>query len=93
MSINSPVLVTNGSRAVRALIVGQGVVTVLASLFIFPIGVILVATNVVMAYFSRGVNRKLFVTFAIVGGVICLFIVLFLLPVSSSAIPGPVSTL
>ena len=61
----------------RALIVVQGVVTLLTCLIALPFGAVLVVVNGVLAIIARGTNRRLFAGFAIAGAVICFVIAFF----------------
>ncbi|MBN9612618.1 MAG: hypothetical protein J0H64_04000 [Actinobacteria bacterium] len=76
---------------VRFLVFAQGLLTVFLSLLFFPVGAVLVVANGVMAFFVGGVNRAMFIIFAVVGGVICAGIALFLLPASYTMEPVPVT--
>ncbi len=77
----------------RALIVAQGVITLLACFFVLPLGVALAIANGAMAIATRGLNRKLFTAFAIAGVVICILIALLLPAVSYSVHVGPATKL
>lgn len=69
---------------VGALIILQGIVSIALVLVYFPAGMVAVIANAIAAVASRGVHRKLFATFAIVGALLCLIIGLTLLSVSFS---------
>ncbi len=66
------------------LIVFQGIVTLLLVFASFPVGVMAVIANAVLAFATRGLHRRLFAGFAVIGGVLCLFVAMTLLTVSFS---------
>ena len=74
----------------RVLIVAQGVVTLLACLFLFPLGAAMVLTNGVLAIATRGTDRRLFAAVAVAGALICIVFALVLPGVSISSNLGPV---
>ncbi|MFJ3313667.1 hypothetical protein ACIPJU_12840 [Micrococcus endophyticus] len=77
---------------VRALIMTQGVVTVLMAFAFLPLGVAGMLVNAALAFGSHGENRRLFAGFAIAAAVACACVGLFLLPAgaSSSSTSAPV---
>ncbi|RZU66452.1 hypothetical protein EV379_2809 [Microterricola gilva] len=74
----------------RVLIVVQGAVTLLACLFLFPLGAAMVLTNGVLAVATRGADRRLFAGIAIAGALLCIVLALVLSAVSTSSNLGPV---
>ncbi|WEG07844.1 hypothetical protein PU630_11385 [Microbacterium horticulturae] len=68
------------------MIVVQGALTVGLTMAFLPVGVVAVLVNAILAFVSHGINRKLFATFAIIGGALALAIGLGLMAASSSGI-------
>lgn len=72
----------------RGLIVAEGLITLYAAAFLWPIGGLLVLGNVVGALVSRGVNRWMFTVIAVLGAILFAFILLFGLAVSTESVPS-----
>lgn len=66
----------------RVVIIAQGILTVWLALAILPLGVVAMLVNAVLAFASRGTDRRLFAGFALAAAVIMAFMVLFLMPAS-----------
>lgn len=71
------------SALAALVVVAQGLLTVWLSFAFIPVGAALVVANIVGAIVTRGTVRTLFIVFASIGGVICAFILLFLVAVGS----------
>lgn len=78
---------------VAALIVVDGLITVLACLFCMPIGVALLFANAIAAAVARGPVRLYFAGIAIVGGLLCIIVAVLLTGVTATTQVGPVTKL
>lgn len=72
----------------RGLIIAEGLITLYAVVFVWPVGVVLVLGNVVGAIVSGGVNRRMFVVIAVLGAIPLVFILLFGLAASTGSVPS-----
>jgi hypothetical protein len=70
----------------RALIVAEGLITLYAVMFLWPIGGVLVLGNIVGALVSRGVNRWMFTVLAAIGAIVFAVILLFGLAPSTDSV-------
>jgi hypothetical protein len=61
----------------RTLIAVEGLITVYATIFLWPVGGVLILANAVGAIVSRGVNRWMCAGIAVVGAILFLLILFF----------------
>jgi hypothetical protein len=62
---------------ITALIVVQGLATIVAAVLFLPVGGALILANVVGAVAARGMARVLFATFAVIGAIALLCVLAF----------------
>lgn len=62
----------------RVLIAMLGLLAIVMAFVVYPVGIALTVLNVIMAIVTRGMERVMFVVFAVAGAVICIALGLFL---------------
>lgn len=66
------------------LIAVQGLLTIFLSLVALPVGAAMILANAVLAFATRGANRRLFAGFAIAGAIAAVLVGLLLVAVPGS---------